>query len=72
MILSKLFGWLNHSLVSTTTAGGLLYADVWLGFTELELERYLKGGGFKNVETAVVYRETEAPYFETLLGTGEK
>jgi ArsR family transcriptional regulator len=49
-----------------------MYADVWLGFTELELERYLKGGGFKNVETSVVYREPEAPYFETLLGTGEK
>jgi ArsR family transcriptional regulator len=49
-----------------------MYADVWLGFTELELERYLKGGGFKNVETAVVYKEPEAPYFETLLGTGEK
>src|SRR5580658_5602646 len=49
-----------------------MYADVWLGFTELELERYLKGGGFKNVETAIVYREPEAPYFETLLGTGEK
>ena len=49
-----------------------LYADVWLGFTELELERYLKGGGFRNVETAVVHKEAEAPYFETLLGTGEK
>jgi len=49
-----------------------MYADVWLGFTELELERYLKGGGFKNVETAVVYKEPDAPYFETLLGTGEK
>src|ERR1017187_8225587 len=49
-----------------------MYADVWLGFTELELERYLKSGGFKDVETAVVYKETEAPYFETLLGTGEK
>ena len=49
-----------------------MYADVWLGFTELELERYLKDGGFKNVETAVVYKETEAPYFETVLGTGEK
>jgi ArsR family transcriptional regulator len=49
-----------------------MYADVWLGFTELELERYLKGGGFKNVETAVVHKEPEAPYFETLLGTGEK
>src|SRR3954447_9473305 len=31
-----------------------MYADVWLGFTELELERYLKGGGFKHVETAIV------------------
>ncbi|MEI9976478.1 MAG: metalloregulator ArsR/SmtB family transcription factor [Ignavibacteriota bacterium] len=49
-----------------------MYADVWLGFTELELERYLKGGGFRNVETAVVHKESEAPYFETLLGTGEK
>ena len=49
-----------------------MYADIWLGFTELELERYLKDGGFRNVETAVVYKETEAPYFETLLGTGEK
>src|ERR1700722_2497702 len=49
-----------------------MYADVWLGFTELELERYLKGGGFKNVEAAVVFKEQEPPYFETLLGTGEK
>jgi ArsR family transcriptional regulator len=49
-----------------------MYADVWLGFTELELERYLKDGGFRNVETALVYKEPEPPYFETLLGTGEK
>ncbi|MBZ5622207.1 MAG: metalloregulator ArsR/SmtB family transcription factor [Acidobacteriia bacterium] len=49
-----------------------MYADLWLGFTELEIEKYLKGAGFRNVETAVVYREPEAPHFETLLGTGEK
>ncbi|HEV3198158.1 MAG TPA: metalloregulator ArsR/SmtB family transcription factor [Bryobacteraceae bacterium] len=49
-----------------------MYADLWLGFTELEIEKYLKGAGFRNVETAVVYREAEAPHFETLLGTGEK
>jgi ubiquinone/menaquinone biosynthesis C-methylase UbiE/biotin operon repressor len=49
-----------------------MYADLWLGFTELEIERYLKGAEFRNVETAIVYRESEAPYFETLLGTGEK
>jgi ArsR family transcriptional regulator len=49
-----------------------LYADLWLGFTELEVERYLKGAGFKNVETAVVHKEPDAPYFETMLATGEK
>jgi ubiquinone/menaquinone biosynthesis C-methylase UbiE/biotin operon repressor len=49
-----------------------MYADLWLGFTELEIERYLKGAGFKNVETAVVYKEQEAPYLETVLATGEK
>jgi ArsR family transcriptional regulator len=49
-----------------------LYADLWLGFTELELEKYLKGADFRNVETAIVHREEEAPYFETLLGTAEK
>src|SRR5579883_699527 len=49
-----------------------MYADLWLGFTELEIEKYLKAAPFKNVETAVVYREPDAPYFETLLATGEK
>jgi hypothetical protein len=38
----------------------------------MEIERLLKGAGFKNPETAVVYKEHEPPYFETLLGTGEK
>ena len=37
-----------------------------------QIERYLKGAGFKNVETAVVHKEQEAPYFETVLATGEK
>ena len=49
-----------------------MYADLWLGFTELEIEKYLKGASFRNVETAVVHREPEAPFFETLLATGEK
>ena len=49
-----------------------LYADLWLGFSELELDRYLKNGGFQSVETAVVYREPESPYFETMLAVGEK
>jgi ArsR family transcriptional regulator len=49
-----------------------MYADLWLGFTELEIEKYLKGAGFRDVESAVVYREPEAPYFETLLVTAGK
>ncbi len=49
-----------------------LYADLWLGFTELEMEHYLKAAGFKNVETAIVHKETEAPYLETMLAVGEK
>ena len=49
-----------------------MYADLWLGFTELELVRYLEGAGFKNVETAMVHKETEAPYFETILAVGDK
>ena len=49
-----------------------MYADLWLGFTELEIEKLLKGAGFRSVETTVVYREPDPPHFETLLGTGEK
>lgn len=49
-----------------------LYADLWLGFTELEIEKYLAAAGFQNVETAIVHREQEAPYLETVLATGEK
>jgi ArsR family transcriptional regulator len=49
-----------------------LYADLWLGFTEVEASRYLRQAGFKNIETSVVHREEEAPHFETLLAVGEK
>jgi ArsR family transcriptional regulator len=49
-----------------------MYADLWLGFSELEIERYLKDAGFRDVETAMVYKEREAPYLETVLGTGHK
>jgi len=49
-----------------------MYADLWLGFTELELERYLKAAGFEKLETAIVHREQEAPYLETMLVVGEK
>jgi ArsR family transcriptional regulator len=49
-----------------------MYADLWLGFTELEIEKFLNSAGFRNAETTIVYRETEAPYLETVLATAEK
>lgn len=49
-----------------------LYADLWLGFSEVELRRMLQRAGFRGVATSVVHREAEAPYFETLLATGGK
>ena len=49
-----------------------LYADLWLGFTEVELREFVRKAGFKNIETSIVHRENEAPYFETLLAIGEK
>ncbi|HSU30250.1 MAG TPA: metalloregulator ArsR/SmtB family transcription factor [Bryobacteraceae bacterium] len=49
-----------------------LYADLWLGFSELELQNFLAKAGFRNVHTAVVHREPESPHFETLLAVGDK
>jgi ubiquinone/menaquinone biosynthesis C-methylase UbiE/DNA-binding transcriptional ArsR family regulator len=49
-----------------------MYADLWLGFTEVEMARYLEQAGFNRVETSVVHREKEAPHFETMLAVGTK
>ena len=49
-----------------------LYADVWLGFSEVELRRMLSEAGFQNISTALVHREAEAPHFETILAAGSK
>jgi ubiquinone/menaquinone biosynthesis C-methylase UbiE/DNA-binding MarR family transcriptional regulator len=49
-----------------------LYADLWLGFTEVEVGRFLRQAGFKDVETSAVHREEEAPHLETMLAVGEK
>ena len=49
-----------------------LYADVWLGFSEVELELLLGKTGFRNLHTAVVHKETKAPFFQTVLATGIK
>jgi ubiquinone/menaquinone biosynthesis C-methylase UbiE len=49
-----------------------LYADVWLGFSEVDLRRMLSDAGFDNISTAIVHRESEGPHFETILAVGDK
>jgi len=49
-----------------------LYADVWLGFSEVDLRRMLTDAGFDNINTAIVHRESEGPHFETILAVGDK
>jgi ubiquinone/menaquinone biosynthesis C-methylase UbiE/DNA-binding HxlR family transcriptional regulator len=49
-----------------------LYADTWLGFSEIELRTFLEEAGFKNVESWIVDREKQSPIFETILGIGSR
>lgn len=49
-----------------------LYADLWLGFSEAELLEMLETAGFTNAEISVVSKETETPYFQTLLASAVK
>ena len=47
-----------------------LYADVWLGFSQVELMEMLRKAHFEDIEVSVVHREEEAPHFETLMAVG--
>jgi ArsR family transcriptional regulator len=49
-----------------------LYADEWLGFGEAELEAMLEHSRFGNIQTSIVHKEPEAPYFQTLLAIADK
>ena len=49
-----------------------LYADLWLGFSEVELLRMLEQAGFRKNDVQVVSREPNSPYFQTVLATGVK
>ncbi len=49
-----------------------LYADLWLGFSEVELLRLLEQTGFQENEVRVVSKELNSPYFQTVLATGRK
>lgn len=49
-----------------------LYHDLWPGFSEVDMVRFLEEAGFGKVETAIVHREDQPPHLETLLAIGEK
>ena len=49
-----------------------LYADHWLGFSEVQLHELLEQGGFQDVDVSVVSRETQSPHFQTVFATGVK
>ena len=49
-----------------------LYADLWLGFSQVELAEMMKKARFRSIDIAVVHREEESPFFETILATADK
>ena len=49
-----------------------LYGDLWLGFPESDLHRWLESTGFKKIEISVVAREEQPPHFATILAAAEK
>jgi ArsR family transcriptional regulator len=49
-----------------------MYADEWLGFSEVELESAMEKAGFRDIQISVVHKEAEAPHFQTLLAVGDK
>ncbi|MBI4891877.1 MAG: metalloregulator ArsR/SmtB family transcription factor [Acidobacteria bacterium] len=49
-----------------------LYADQWLGFSEVELRAFLTRAGFEEMESAIVHKEEQAPHFETLMAVALK
>ena len=49
-----------------------LYADHWLGFSEVQLHQFLEKAGFRDIEVSVVSREKQSPHFQTVLATGAK
>ena len=49
-----------------------LYADHWLGFSEVQLHQFLERSGFREIEVSVVAREKQSPHFQTVFATGVK
>ncbi len=47
-----------------------LYADVWLGFSQIDLLEMLEEAGFTDRRVSTVDKAPEAPHFETVMATG--
>lgn len=50
----------------------VLYADVWLGFSEVDIIEMMEDAGFRNVDIKIVHREQQSPHFQTVLAIAEK
>jgi ubiquinone/menaquinone biosynthesis C-methylase UbiE/biotin operon repressor len=49
-----------------------MYADTWLGFSEVDLRVFLEEAGFSRVESWIVDRQKQTPAFETILAIGSR
>ncbi len=49
-----------------------LYADHWLGFSEVQLHQFLEKNSFREIEVSVLAREKQTPHFQTVFATGVK
>ena len=49
-----------------------LYADVWPGFSRVEVTDMLDGAGLNGIDVSVVDRSPDPPHFETLLAVAMK
>jgi ubiquinone/menaquinone biosynthesis C-methylase UbiE/biotin operon repressor len=49
-----------------------LYADLWLGFSEVGLHKLLSASGFENIDVEVVARDPEPPHLQSVFATALK
>ena len=49
-----------------------LYADNWLGFSQVELLELLRNTGFQQIDISIVNRADEPPHFETIMAIADK
>jgi ArsR family transcriptional regulator len=49
-----------------------LYADVWLGFSQVQMLELLRQAGFEQIDILIVDRAPEPPHFETIMAIASK